>query len=187
MRIFREGPGPHATPFAILGLKMGERYLQVGGGDSRLFAALAGKVGLTGRACAVTDDDTEASDFSKAAAEAGVLAEVEVTGLETLPFEDASFDLVVVNGNKLAQTAGEQRQAMLGAVLRVVRPGGRTVVMERTRSKGLAGLFSSPPPDTDYKAAGGAIGAFERAGFRPVRKLAHVEGVLYVEGLKPAS
>ena len=78
MPIFKPGPGPFALHQSMVGVKMGDRVLQVGCGDGRHLAVLAGKVGLTGRACGVAPDEPAATVARTAAAKAGVLVEIEV-------------------------------------------------------------------------------------------------------------
>ncbi|MEO6224059.1 MAG: hypothetical protein ABIP90_12500, partial [Vicinamibacterales bacterium] len=65
---------------------------------------------------------------------------------------------------------------------RVVRPGGRVVVIDRVSRPGLFGLFrtaevSVAPPEI-------TAGALSAAGLRGVRMLADVDGVRFFEGTK---
>jgi ubiquinone/menaquinone biosynthesis C-methylase UbiE len=187
MRIFRKGLGPHALPIAMAGVKMGERLLNVGSGDPRMFAALAGKVGLTGRACAVAEDNAGAEALRAAAARAGVLVEIEVVPFSRLPFEDAAFDVAVINGTRglLAALPPFDRASLVGELFRALRGGGRLIAIERSRRAGLFSLAGGAPLTSEYVSSGGALRAFEAAGFRPVRVLAEREGLRFVEGLKP--
>ncbi len=183
MPIFRKGPGPHALAVAMAGVRMGERLLAIGGGTPGMFAALAAKVGLTGRACAVGGADTVAQGLRQAAAREGVLVEVSTAALPTRPFDGDAFDLVLVDATAgmPGLPAGEWA-ACLREARRVLRVGGRSILVERTGRTGLAALFGAgaAPP----LSAGTAEAAFREAGFNPVRTLAEREGLLFVEGLK---
>jgi SAM-dependent methyltransferase len=185
MRIFRKGLGPHALPLAMAGVKMGEQLLNVGAGDPRMCAAIAGKVGLTGRACAIADSAAGAEALRAAAARAGVLVEIEVAPLSRLPFEDGVFDVAVIDSTRglIGALPRVDRMGLVGELFRVLRAGGRLIAIERY---GRAGLFSlaGGSPSSEYTSSGGAPRAFEAAGFRPVRVLAEREGLRFVEGLK---
>ncbi len=184
MPIFRKGPGPHALAVAMAGVRMGERLLAVGGGTPGMFAALAAKVGLTGRACAVAGAEQVAEGLRQAAAREGVLVEVTTAPLPTLPFDADAFDLVLVDatGGMPGLPAG-QWAACLAEARRVLRVGGRSILVERTARTGLGALFGGAVPAPPL-SAGDAEAAFRTAGFSPVRTLAEREGLLFVEGLK---
>jgi ubiquinone/menaquinone biosynthesis C-methylase UbiE len=67
---------------------------------------------------------------------------------------------------------------------RVLRPGGRVVVIESGQRTGLTAMLRpSPKTDPAYESAGGVSSALEAAGFRPVRLLGDREGYRFVEGL----
>ena len=136
MRLFRQGIGPHDLAVTMAGVKMGDRLLQLGCGDGRLFAALATKVGLTGRALTVDEDHSACARAGAAAEKAGVYIEVETTSYSHLPCDDESFDVAVLR-NVIGTRSPEQRVACLREVLRVLRPGGRCVVVEPAPRGGL--------------------------------------------------
>ncbi|MBI2835351.1 MAG: methyltransferase domain-containing protein [Acidobacteria bacterium] len=174
----------YALPVSMAGVRMGDRLLQLGCGDGKLFAALAAKVGLTGRACAVDEREEIASRARRAAAEAGVLVEVEVASLRTLPYEEGAFDIVVLR-DVLPTMSPEDRVWTLREVLRVLRPAGRCVVIEHAPRGGLGALFDRRPGDPHYLGARGAERSLEGEGFKAVRRLAEREGLAFVEGVKP--
>ncbi len=182
MALFRKLPTVEALVTSMVGVRIGDRLLQVGCGDGRLFALLAAKVGLTGRACAVDASAAAADRGRQAVARAGVLAEVGAAPYEALPHDAGAFDLVVIH-DALAPLAPEARAACLREVRRVLRAGGRSVVVE-TLARGL--LRRRPPAgDPAYTAGGGAAGALAAAGFVAVRLLCEREGYRFVEGVKP--
>ena len=91
------GQTGHADLIAqMVGTRLGDRVLVIGGGDGRLVAAVGAPTGLTGRVTAVEPDAAVANRVEVAATAAGVLVEVEAAGFDRLPFEDAAFDVAVV-------------------------------------------------------------------------------------------
>jgi ubiquinone/menaquinone biosynthesis C-methylase UbiE len=175
-------------PLAITmsGVKLGDRLLIVGASDALLIAALAGKAGLTGRACMV--DAVEATTRSSAALaeREGALVESFTSPWTMMPFEPQAFDVVVIR-DVLKQLESDARLRSVAEVYRVLRPGGRAVVIEDTKRGGMGALFRGEPANPQYERSGGATHVLEAAGFRGVRTLAEREGQVFVEGIKPAS
>jgi ubiquinone/menaquinone biosynthesis C-methylase UbiE len=189
MRIFRQGAGPYALTEAMVGVRLGQRLLYLGAGDPAMFAALAAKSGLTGRAEAVAESEAAATRLTQAAARAGVLVEVVLAVPPTHPTPNATFDVAVVDatgGMALTLSAGD-RNALGREVFRSLRPRGRVVVIER-EARGLLGAFKPRPAGLDrFHAEGGAAAMLETAGFQPVRLLADKAGERFTEGWKPSA
>src|SRR2546421_1932231 len=146
---------PYALVVGMAGVKMGDRFLQIGCADGGRLAAIAQKVGLSGRALAVAPDEPSAARARKGAANAGVLVDVEVAPPTRLPVEDAAFDLVIVDDT--AGLVGKRWPVSYlstgPGVLSGPLPGGRVMVVQAGPRGGLRGsLFSShssplfPPP-----------------------------------------
>jgi ubiquinone/menaquinone biosynthesis C-methylase UbiE len=168
---------------AMTGVRMGERYLQVFCSDATLTRGLAMKTGLSGVAALAAPDEAHAKRARAAADKAGVLIDIKVvTPIATLPWEDASFDMVVIDetGGALTALTATERADALAAVFRVVRTGGRAELIERGGGGLLRGGAAIQP---GYAASGGAEGALRTAGFNPVRVLAERDGFRFVEGL----
>ena len=173
----------------MTGVALGDRLLQVGCTDSSLLGAIGSKAGLSGRVCAIVPDDAHAARAKRAAEKSGFLLELETGELGTFPFEDAAFNLIVVDNQEglLSSMRPEQRVATLQQAFRTLAPRGRIVVIERGTRGGLGALFSSSssvPVDPHYKSSGGAVVALEAEGFRATRLLAERDGVSFFEGVR---
>jgi SAM-dependent methyltransferase len=170
----------------MAGVRLGERLLQAGRGNPRLFAKLAGKAGLSGRACVVVDSPEATAPLETAAAAEGVLIEVLVAQGPIWPLKEAAFDVGILDGNALLRGDAAERAARLAEVRRVVRPGGRVLAI-RSAPVGLAGRLGFGPSQAGPSAhAVTLLQALEGAGFRPARILAEREGMTFVEGFRPA-
>jgi len=182
---FRRARGPIDLAMDMAGVRLGERLLQAGLGNPKLFAKLAGKAGLSGRACAVVDSGDASALLEAAAAAEGVLVEVLVESGAFWPLEAASFDVGVIDGNALLRGTGAERASRLSEVRRVVRPGGRVLII-RTAPVGLAGRLGFGPSHAGPSAEAAALlRELEGAVFRPARVLAEREGMTFVEGFRP--
>ena len=76
------------------------------------------------------------------------------------------------------------RARCVSEVFRVLRPGGRAIVLEPAPRGGIGALINRQvASDPNYAGAGkGTHGE----GFAAVRQIAETDGVLYVEGIKKA-
>lgn len=188
MRMFLRKTGGDRDPLlvAMSGVRRGERVLQVGVNDPVTAALVALKAGLSGHAALVVSTDAARAVAAKASAEAGATLDIQVAPFDRLPFPDESFDVTIVNSaDGLLEALAATRPALLAEVRRVTRPGGRVVTVERGTPAGLLARFSSKPAvPEDYAAAGGTPGSLEAAGFKPVRELADLEGLRFVEGFR---
>src|SRR6187402_671357 len=71
---------------SMTGVRMGERFLQIGCHDKALLAGLAAKVGLSGTAALAAFDDEQATRASSVGAKVGALIETHRIEGRTLPF-----------------------------------------------------------------------------------------------------
>ena len=183
MRWFRKPVGDPLT-VSMAGLKLGDRLLILGSGDTALAAALAAKVGLTGRACLV---DAAADRLTAAAAaveQEGALVESFTAPMNALPFDASSFDVVVAR-NVLPALAPSDRPAVVAEVTRVVRAGGRCIVIDDVPRGGFGGVARLTGGRSGDPSAGAAtVALLSAGGFRGVRTLAEREGFVFVEGVK---
>ena len=184
---FAKRDAPHPLVVGMTGVKLGDRVLQIGCSNGGPLAAIAAKVGLSGRALAVVRDEASMVRAQKAAAGLGVLVEVEQSTSPRLPVDDGAFDLVVVDDARGSFTAmpADVRASTLREAARVVRPGGRAMIIGATPPKGLSALLSRGPVAPSIAMSGEAASALESAGFRGARTLAERDGLVFVEGIRP--
>ena len=185
--MFLKRDDPHVLIVGMSGVKMGDRLVQIGCAQGGRLGAVAGKVGLSGRAVAVAPDEASAARARKGAADAGVLVEIEIAPPTRLPLEDAAFDLAIVD-----DTAGlfgtmrpEDRVASVRELLRVLRAGGRAMIIGALPRGGLGALLARGQSGPPFVASGDAKQALEADGFKSVRTLAERDGLVFVEGIKP--
>jgi ubiquinone/menaquinone biosynthesis C-methylase UbiE len=187
MSLFRlkKTGGPRELELSMAGLKLGKSVLQVYGGDHDLITALAKVVGLSGQAYAVAETQRDAEAFERKAADAGVLVDIKVGELAALPYNDDWFDLVVIK-HVLGGLTQNDRVLCLQQALRVLKAGGRCLVVDPTMRGGLGAVLSRRSLDPRYVESGGAQRALKDEGFLGIRLLAERDGLTFVEGAKLA-
>ena len=111
------------------GLRPGQRALDVASGTGDLGAGLARQVGRDGLAV-LTDINREMLARGRdRLIDRGICAQVEfaIANAESLPFRDRSFDCVTIGFGLRNVT---DKAAALASMRRVLRPGGRLLVLE---------------------------------------------------------
>src|ERR1700736_2159213 len=144
MNPFRRREDPYMLIVGMTGVKMGDRLSHIGCAHGGRLAAVAAKVGLSGQAVAFVPDEASAARARKAAANAGVLVDVEIAPPTRLPAQDGSFDLAVIDdtGGLLGALRPEVRAAAIRETFRLLRPGGRAIVMVAAPRAGLGARIS---------------------------------------------
>jgi len=172
--LMRRGRGAAMDPLQVsmTGVRMGERFLQIGCNDKALLAGLAAKVGLSGTAVVAAFDANEAKLAESIARKVGALIDVkDIAGGRAWPIDDQSFDMVVVDDTAEAFVDLDQPVNVLRNGWRALRAGGRIEVVTPVKN-------AHPPIDFEK--------LLSEAGFKPVRILAETNGLRFVEGLRTA-
>ena len=160
---------------SMTGVRMGERFLQIGCYDTSLLAGLAAKVGLSGTAAVAALDADDAKRARAAGSKVGALIEIyDIERGRAWPIEDGQFDMIVVDDTTegFAGLDADARQSCLRNALRAVRPGGRIEIVARLKSE-------APAYDP--------LSELSAAGFKPVRVLAERDRFRFLEGLRAAT
>jgi len=120
--------------FAIeqCGVRAGSRVLDLAGGTGDLAARLAPRVGATGEVVVADINDAMLDVGRGRLADRGIAGNVRFVraDAECLPFPDSYFDCIVI-GFGLRNVTRQQRA--LDSMLRVLKPGGRALVLEFSR------------------------------------------------------
>jgi ubiquinone/menaquinone biosynthesis C-methylase UbiE len=179
----RSGGNPHVLVVGMTGVKLGERFAQVGCAHGGRLAAVAAKVGLSGRAVAIVPDERSAARARKGAADAGVLVEVEMAPPTRMPLKDEGIDLAVIDetAGLLRTLTSDDRTATVREVLRILRPGGRVLVVASAPRSGIGAWLTRAPGTLRFDPSP----ELQAGGFKSVRTLAEREGLVFVEGIKP--
>jgi len=108
----------------VLALRPGEQVLDLGSGPGFLAAEMADEVGPDGAVCGI---DPSVAMLALAAGRSGAAVEYRQAGAGRIPYPDGTFDAVV------STQVFEYLEDVLGAlaeVRRVLRPGGRVLVVD---------------------------------------------------------
>jgi SAM-dependent methyltransferase len=168
---------------SMAGVKLGDRLLVVGCADPILIAQLAMKTGLTGHAFAVDEEAPAVTAAAETALREGALVETATVKWDTLPAESESFDVAIIR-DVLPRLAAAARGACVSEVQRVLRPGGRCLIIDGKGGRRAAASRGGPSAD-DYAAADGPVHVLLAQGFKAARILAEREGLLFAEAVKP--
>ncbi len=178
----RQGTALPPLSVGMAAAKLGDRVLVMGCGDTRLIAAIGARTGLTGRTLAIDESRDRCARADFVAQKEGTLIETQTTPLTSVGVDAGSFDLVLVR-DALREADVNRMATALSEAHRVLRPGGRCLVIEGSPSRGLSALFgvgSKAPAADPITRALGAV------GFAGVRTLAERDGQLFVEAIKRA-
>jgi hypothetical protein len=80
---------------------------------------------------------------------------------------------------------GADRVATIRETLRVLRPGGRVILVGALPRSGIGELLSRGQKGSVSVDAAAATAALQADGYGSVRTLAERDGLLFVEGIKP--
>ena len=119
-----------AYTVAVADLREGQRVLDIAGGTGDLARAFARRVGSTGTVVHTDINEAMLSRGRDRLADAGVVLPTLLCDAERLPFADERFDLVTVGFGLRNMT---HKERALGEMRRVLKPGGRLLVLEFSR------------------------------------------------------
>lgn len=119
-----------AYAVAVANVQPGMQVLDVAGGTGDLARAFAQRAGVQGRVMLTDINEAMLRTGRDRLLDAGLLLPTAACDAEQLPFADASFDLVSVAFGLRNMT---HKEAALTEMARVLRPGGRLLVLEFSR------------------------------------------------------
>jgi len=183
MNPFQRRDDPHGLVVGMTSVKMGDRFVQVGCANGGRLGAIAARVGLSGHAAAIVPDQDSAERAQKGAAQAGALVDIVTAPPSRLEADDEAFDVAVVDETDglLGRRAPEYRMMAMRELLRILRPGGRVVVIATLPRGGIGAVFSRAQSGPPWKI----VDTLQAEGFTAVRTLAERDGLRFVEGIKP--
>lgn len=173
--LMKRGKGGSMDPLQVsmTGVRMGERFLQIGCHDRNLLGGLAAKVGLSGTAAVAAFNAEHEKRAAGIGKKIGALIDIkDIDQGRAWPFAASEFDMIVVDDTGEEFRALDDRARMLRNALSSVRPGGRIEVVTSVKTA---------HEQVDF------VPLLNAAGFKPVRILAERNGLRFVEGLRPNS
>ncbi len=174
---FRKGLPPYQAAIAMVGVKSGDQVVVVGAADAELAAQIAVVTGLNGQTLVVDRADAQPR-VEAAARRAGALVEFEAASAAALPVPPDSTDVLVIAVG-LGSLAVEERQLAMQEAMRVLKPGGRTIVVEGGKAARAAAASGTAAVDADA-----ILALLAGVGGKAVRTLATVDGLTYYEARK---
>jgi threonine dehydrogenase-like Zn-dependent dehydrogenase len=182
VKLFRPAASPHQTALAMIGAKPGGTVIVVGASEPALAAEVALVTGLNGHTLVVIPDAADKTSLETAAANAGALIDVEIAPAAALPAGDGAFDVaVLLDAGHAADRIQIAREAA-----RVIRPGGRVVIIAGRKTGGIRKLLggAAGPTTVDGDAI---ITSLASAGLKGTRLLGSADGVSYFEGTRSSN
>lgn len=154
---------------SMTGVRMGERFLQIGCSNKALLSGLAAKVGLSGSCAVAASGAAQVKLAESIGRKVGALIDIrDIQGGMAWQFDEGVFDLVVVDDTDDGFRRFEPPVDILRKAYGALRKGGRIEIITLEKSQHTF----------DF------VQLLSDAGFRPVRLLAERDGFRFVEGLK---
>jgi ubiquinone/menaquinone biosynthesis C-methylase UbiE len=120
----------------LAALSPGETVLEVGCGTGAVARRARAAVGASGRVIGIDPSADMIAVARRKAAREHLDIDFRVAGIETLPLPDASVD-AALSSLMMHHLPGDLKQRGLGEVRRVLKPGGRLVIVDFGKRRGL--------------------------------------------------
>lgn len=183
LTLFTRRADAYALVVGMTSVKLGEQVAQLGCSDGALLGAVAKRVGLSGHFVAYVPDQASAERARRGAADAGVLVDVEAAPAARVPADRDMFDIVLIDdtGWYLSGMSPERGGEILREALRILRPGGRLMVIGAAGAEGLGRwlMAGRRRRSVDHEDS------LQANGFALVRRLAERDGYIFIEALRP--
>lgn len=172
---FQKQAPPEPTILSMTGVRLGQHVLAVAERDRSIVQHLGARAGLSGRLLAFGADAAGAARLEAHVQAQGVLIDSAVLALP-LPADADAFDVAVVDDRHARPVDG---RALLTDVHRVLRPGGRVIVLRPAGGRLLQGLLGRQPTPPDVSPV---LETLTTAGFHNPRLLGVRDGTAFIEG-----
>jgi ubiquinone/menaquinone biosynthesis C-methylase UbiE len=122
-------------------LSLGENVLDIGCGTGTLASAAKRQVGPQGHVCGIDASREMLARASRKARKAGIEVHFRNALVESMPFRDGQFD-VVLSTLMLHHLPGKLRSQCAAEARRVLKPGGRLLAIDFVTAPGTKGIVS---------------------------------------------
>jgi ubiquinone/menaquinone biosynthesis C-methylase UbiE len=166
----------------VAALRSGQSVLDVGCGTGALTRLAADAVGTAGRVVGTDASAQMIATARKKTLRRASPIDFRVEPIESLPFADGEFD-AVLSSLMLHHLPEHLKERGLAEVRRVLRPGGRLVVVDLSGAHGILGHFGPHKLPPDYPEQLRA--KMSAAGFSSVEQVASKFGFVFLLAMTP--